>query len=216
MDEHPASQRNWIAGLSTLTKICIGFNLLAILVIFFQPDLNRLLTPFLNPLFLLFLAVAFVVLVFISLVYIPTRFKKMSWKAFLPLIVNGITFLTVSYLFFPLGNVRTDVEFLVRKTACEKTILWVKESLLRGEIDLGQGSEYIQLPSQYRSAASGGRIVVEKDGDNLIIFFPIEWGLFEYFPGFMYRFAGIAPPDGTLNGDLTCEVQQAPHWYYCH
>lgn len=216
MEEHPASQRNWITGLSTFTKICIGFNLLAILVSFFYLDLDRLLTPFLIPLFLLFLAAVFVVLVFISLVYIPTRFKKMSWKAFFPLIVNGITFLTVSYLFFPIGNVRTDVEFLVRKTTCEKTILWVNESLLRGEIVLKQGSEYIQLPSQFRRAAYGGQIIVEKDGDNLSIFYPIEWGLFEYFPGFLYRSTGIAPPDGTLNGDLTCEVQQAPYWYYCH
>src|SRR5688500_12285430 len=88
---------------------CLGFVFLVLLIAFFSDDLMQFLTPFLYPILLLILAVIFIGIFLASLVFIPIRFKKTSWKAFLPIVINGITILVIIFLFFPLSKLRYEV-----------------------------------------------------------------------------------------------------------
>jgi hypothetical protein len=114
-------------------------------------------------------------------------------------------------------EVREIIEFRLKKGAYENVIAWIDESLQNNELVLTEGnSEFIELPNLYRNSVYGEKIIIEMKDNELSIFFPIGDGLFEYFPGFMYRSMGSAPPKGALYPELECKIHQTPNWYLCH
>lgn len=198
----------------TLLKTCIGFTILVILVMFFEADLGRILTPFIEPLFLLLLALVYFALVIITLIHILLQIKNTSWRAFLPISINIITFLSVSYLFVPLTEFRISVEFLIKKNRFNQVTQWVNHSIQNGSLTLEENKEEtVSLPKEYQNLTDRDQIYVTQENGVISIFFSRGGGMFEYYPGYKYRSDNTTPPD---YGDISCSRKIESHWYDCH
>lgn len=208
-------RRNWITNFSSFTKTCIGFTILAILVMFFEEDLGRILTPFIEPFLLLLLALVYLILVIISIIHILLNIQKISWHVFLPILINLITFLVVYYFFVPLTNLRVDTSFLIKKNQFDKTVQWVNQSIQNGDLSLEEGKEKtIVLPKEFRNLADQDRIYITQENGAIRILFSRGGGMLEYYPSYMYHSANISPP--IKYGDIVCGCRIKPYWYDCH
>lgn len=203
-----------LANISTFTMVCIGFAFLTIPAMFFEADLSRIVTPFLELFFFLFFILIYLILFVISLIYIFLRIKKRPNHALLPILVNVITFYFVFFLFMPFHNLRINVEFLIKKDRFYQVVQWVDKSIQNGEIVLEQNhQEVVRLPDDYRNVSDGDRVLVQKEEDVLNVYFLFGGGMFEYYPGFMFRSDNNPPP--IENRDIECFRKIKPHWYYC-
>jgi hypothetical protein len=208
-------RRNWATNFSKLTKACIDFTILAILVMFFEADLQRILTPLIEPFLLLLLFLFYLILVIVSLVYIPLQLKKEAWHAFLPLLSNLLTFLSIYYLFIPLSEFRINFDFLIKQRQLDNVVQWVNESIQNGSLSFQEGKEQtVILPEKYRNLTDRNRIYVTKEHEDIRIFFSRGGGMFEYYPGYMYHSANVSPP--IENGDIVCMRKLKPNWYDCY
>src|SRR5687767_3934828 len=195
---------------------CLGFVFLVLVIAFFSDDLTQLLTPFLYPILLIILAVIFTVILLFSLIFVPTRFKKYSWKAFLPLFINGINILVIIFLFLPLSKFRYEVEFLIKKKDYQKAIMWVDTSMISGQLVIKEGKpKLVTLPTKLQDITPGGFVIVEMiDGKVSVLFPAIFQGMFEYSPSFLYRPSGVYPA-GLITPDMKCQERKELNWYYC-
>jgi hypothetical protein len=199
---------------STLSKICIAFSFSVVAVMFFEQDLMRILTPFLEPFLLLLLALVFLGLIIASIVHIFTQVKTLHLFAFLPILINVITFLLVSNFFVPLGYLRADVGFLIRENKFNRVVEWINQSIQTGEIELEEGKEKtVELPKQYRGLSDRNRVYVTQENGVISIFFSRGGGMFEFTPGYKYRSDNKTPPK---DGDTNCKREIKPHWYDCY
>ena len=200
---------------TTLAKVCIGFTLLTILVIFFEADLGRLLTPFIEPFLLLLLALVYLILVITSIIYIPFHFKKASWHSFLPLLINVISLLSIYYLYLPLTYLRVNTDFLLKKNRFDQVTQWINASIQSDSLSLEDGTEEtVVLPKEYNNLADRNRVYVTQENGNIRIFFSRGGGMFEYYPGYMYHSGNISPP--IEDGDIVCMRKIKPNWYDCY
>jgi len=193
--------------------ICLAYTVVTILVIFFEEDLFRIFTPFLAPFILLFVFLVYLVLAFASVSYIPFQIRKVSWRVFVPAIINSITFLVVYCFYGTLGDLRINLGFRINENSYIQVVQWVEQSLSNGGILLNDGKEEVVfLPKVFHGLSEDNRIYVTKYQEDITIFFYRGGGLFEYSPGFTYRSDNNFPAD---NGDIVCYRQIKPHWYAC-
>lgn len=209
-----SNQQKWMTFFKAFTVLCIGFTVITILTIFFEEDLFRILTPFFAPFILLFIFLGYLVLVLSSIVYIPFQIKKVSWRAFLPVIINLTTFLVVYYLYDAIGNFRIDIGFRLNEWRYEQSANWAVRSLENGGLKLEEGKEItIPLPPLYKYLADRDQIYVTRENGNYRIFFSRGGGMFEYSPGYMYHSGNVNPP--LTDGDIVCTRKIKPNWYDC-
>jgi len=207
--------KSLIAGISTFSKMCAGFTVTTILVVFFELDLSSLLTPFIEPLLLIFIFLVFVVLAIASFIYVVKRFDANPLDAFLPFSFNALTAVTVIFFFRPLQDLRVDIAFKMNSNKYEQVVQWVNKSIQNREISLEVNRlDVISLPEEYKNISLNDRIIVERHENGFDIFLSPWGGLFEYSPGFMYRSDDTFPPDGEI-AEIECRRKIQPHWFYC-
>jgi hypothetical protein len=222
MKENPMEANNntnilksLIAGISTFSKICAGFTVTTILVMFFELDLASLLTPFIEPLLLIFLFLVFIGLAIASLIYVVKRFDANPLDAFLPFSLNALTAVTVIFFFLPLQDLRIDIDFKMNSSKYQQVVQWVNKSIENGDINLEVNRlDVISLPEKYKNTTAFDRIIVDRHENGINIFISPWGGMFEYSPGFMYRSNDTFPPDGEI-AEIECRRKIQPHWFYC-
>lgn len=210
-----SKERIWETLLLIFVCICAGVTFLSVLLIFFEEDLFRILTPFfaLFPSLITFSIYLF--LVFFSLLYIPLQIKQVSWRVFLPLAINLATFLIVYYLYKPLGDLRVDMNFLFKENRLHKASQWITHSIQSGDLDIEEGEkESVFLPEEYRNLSDDDHVYVSKEHGVISIFFSRGSGSFEYYPGYMYNAENLSPP--IKDGDIVCIRRIKPNWYDCY
>lgn len=206
--------KSLISNISILSKICAGFAVSSVLVIFFELDISRILTPFIEPFLLIFFFLVFVVLAIASLVHIPKRFNANPLDAFLPFSINALTAVAVIFLFFPLQDLRVDIEFAIKSGKYQQIVQWVDESIQNGEIELETNRlDVILLPEEYKGSTTFDRIIVKRHKNGISVFMSPWAGMFEYNPGFIYRSDDTFPSNDFA--DIECHRKIQPHWYYC-
>lgn len=205
------STRNFIENPPTLIKVSVGFSFSTILIIFFETDLSRILTPFFTPFLFLLIVSIYLTLVIYSFLYL---IKEKSWSRLAPLIINLITLVFTIYLFVPLHNLRIDIDFLLKKDRFNQVVQWTNQSIQGGSLILEETKEKAApLPKQYQNLSDRGQIYVKKEKGTIRIFFS-RGGMFESYPGFMYISGNNPPP---IEGrDLNCTRFIEPHWYECY
>jgi hypothetical protein len=203
-----------LTSISTFSKICAGFAIITVLIIFFELDISRILTPFIEPFLLIFFLLVFVVLAIASLVHIPKRFNANPLDAFLPFSINALTAVTVFFFFFPLQDLRVDIEFAIKSDKYQQIVEWVDESIQNGEIELETNRlDVILLPEEYRGSTTFDRIIVKRHKYGISVFMSPWAGMFEYNPGFVYRSDDTFPSDDFA--EIECHRKIQPHWFYC-
>jgi hypothetical protein len=164
------SQQKWITAFKIFTLTCVGFMVTTIFVMFFEEDLFRIFTPFLVPFIWLFMLLGYLVLVVLSLIYVPLQIRKVAWRVFIPIILNFITFFLVYYLYTPLENLRIDLGFKIREDKFNQIVQWVNQSVKSGDLIIEEGkTEFMVLPDQYRGVADRNRVWVTQE-NGVIIF----------------------------------------------
>ncbi len=207
------TSKNVINFFRIFPLICIGYTVLTVFAVFFVEDLFRILTPFFAPFFLLFVFFGYVALVIISIFYIP--YQQITWRKFIPLVINLTAFLIVCYLYTLPGNLRVDIGFQVEEKRFNQVVQWVNKSIADGTLKLKTNrEETIILPQEYSYLADRDRIYVTQTPDGISIFFSRGGGMFEYYPGFMYRSSNVSLP--IEDGDIVCVRQIKPDWYDCY
>jgi hypothetical protein len=203
MTNDTSSQQKWITAFKIFTLTCVGFMVTTIFVMFFEEDLFRIFTPFLVPFIWLFMLLGYLVLVVSSFIYVPLQIRKVAWRVFIPIIINFITFFLVYYLYTPLENLRIDLGFKIKEDKFNQVVQWVNQSVKSGDLILEEGkTEFMVLPDQYRGVADRNRVWVTQENGVINIFFNRGGGMFESYPGFMYRSDDISPP--IEDGDIVC------------
>src|SRR4030067_1150088 len=143
--------KSLIADILTFSKICAGFTVITVLVMFFELDISRILTPFIEPLLLIFLFLVFVVLSVASFIYVVKRFDVNPLDAFLPFSLNALTVVTVIFFFRPLQDLRVDIAFKMNSDKYKQVVHWVNESIQSGEINLEDNKlDVLSLPDKYK------------------------------------------------------------------
>ena len=216
MENYFSKEKIWKTLLLIFASICAGVTLLSVFLIFFEEeDLSRILTPFFGLFPSLIAFTIYLFLAFFSLLYIPLQIKKVSWRVFIPLIINLATFLIVYYLYSPLGNLRANIGFLIKENRFNKVAQWVNLSIQNGDLSLEEGKEEtVILPKEYRNLADRNRVYVTKENRTVRIFFSRGGGMFEYYPDYMYDSANISPP--IEDGDILCMRKIKSNWYDCY
>jgi hypothetical protein len=182
---------------------------------FFELDIYAILSPFIEPLFLIFLLLVFVGLVIASFIYMPKHFKANPAEAFLPFSLNVLTVVVVIFFLHPLTNLRVDIDFQMKSGKYQQIVQLVNESIQSGEINLEDDQlDVIYLPKEYKNIAAFDRIIVERHENGIGVFMSPWGGMFEYNPGFMYRSDDDFPPNGEI-ADIECRRKIQPHWFYC-
>jgi hypothetical protein len=84
-------------GLSETIRFCAVIDILLLVVFIFYNNLSRSFLAFVVPGFMVTLLFTFIICFFVSLVY-AISFKKLSWKGFVPLLINTITIFSMIFL----------------------------------------------------------------------------------------------------------------------
>jgi hypothetical protein len=148
--------------LEIFSVVCLSYIVITMLTIFFEEDLFRIFTPFLATFLLLFIILGYLVLAVISLLYIPFQIRKVSWRVFIPIIINLITFLIVYYLYNPLGDLRIDISFQMNENRFNRAASWITQSIQNGDVNLEETSGTVMLPKEYKSLADSCLVLVTK------------------------------------------------------
>ncbi len=201
--------------LEIFSSVCLSYIVITMLTIFFEEDLFRIFTPFLAPFLLLFIILGYLVLAVISLLYIPFQIRKVSWRVFIPLIINLITFLIVYYLYNPLGDVRIKIGFRINENRLNRAASWITQSIQNGDINIEETRGTVILPKEYKSLADRGQVLVTNEYGVITILFFRGGGMFEYGPSFVYRSDNIAS-GFEVYGDIQCNRWLSPNWYDCY
>ncbi len=189
--------------------ICIVFGLSMISFTFFQWDLIDYLSPFLvSPLLLLFW-ILLAILILSSLLYIFFKIKNISWRSFLPLIINGIV-LSILY-FAPFTSLWLDMEFKTNKSDYEQVIKMYES----GELEQPTESGRIKLPSKYKHLSKGGGDIIVDNNDGVTSVFFYTYRGIGNSSGFIYRSNNLPPPQFLLRRDCYQLEQISPNWFFC-
>jgi hypothetical protein len=195
---------------SPFSRFCIGTGVVLVVVTFFQWDLVEILTPFFLPplLFLLWAILAITSLV--SIIYVFIHFKKNSWKAFLPFLINSVTVLTL--VFTPFTSIYLDLEFAIKKRGYEQVIKMVENHELQPSNERG----LVKLPTKYSYLSrGGGEIIIDKSSGITSIFFYTYRGILDNASGYMYRSNDMPPSQYLMAEDWQQVVQKEPYWFFC-
>lgn len=214
MTKEIAGQQERIVFFEVFLIICAGFTVLTMLTSFFEGDLFKIFTPFFVPFILLFVFLGYLVLVVVSLLYIPFQIKNLTWRVFAPVIINITTFLIVYYFYDLMGGLRVDMGFQINESRYNQAANWVTQSIQSGDLVLEDTGRGVLLPREYRSLADDGKVYVIPAYGVISIFFSRGGGMFEYYPGYMYRSDDANPP--IKDGDIVCIRRIMPNWYDCY
>jgi len=213
--DHNLKEKYWIYDLRLLININLSFYIAIILLFFFEGDIIRIFTPFIYPFLCLALPLIFFILVIISIIHILPQTEDMTWKSYLPLLINLATLCSMLFFYEPLGNLRIDIGFRINEKRFNQTVSWITQLIQNGDINQDDNWEIIKLPKEYRSLAEDGRVdVIYEYGVTTIIFYR-GGGMFELYPSFVYRSDNIATPFEAL-ADTICSRRISPYWYDCY
>ncbi|MFT3892596.1 MAG: hypothetical protein QM730_13245 [Anaerolineales bacterium] len=194
--------------------ICLSYTFLAMLSAFFVEDLFRFFTPFFAPFLLLFIAFIYLALSAASLLYIPFRIMRLTWRVFIPIAVNLLTFFIIYNFSDHLPILRVVVGFQINEKKYNQAANWIIKSIQNGDLNINDTSDNVTLPKEYKSLADNGRVWVTNKYGVISIYFYRGGGLFEYVPGYNYRSDDANPP--IEDGDILCIRRISPHWYDCN
>lgn len=208
-------EKIWKTLYSIFVSICAGITAFSVFLIFFEEDSLRILSPFLGFFPALITFSIYLFLAFFSLLYIPLQIKKVSWRAFIPLTINVITFLIVYYFYDSIGDLRIDIGFQINERRFNQVANWITQSIQNGDLIIEEGKEEtVFLPEEYRNLTDRDRVYVTQENGSIRIFFNRGGGGFEYYPGYMYHSTNITPP--IEDGDIVCIRRIKPNWYDCY
>ncbi len=189
-------------------KISIGFDLLILISVIAVFDLTKLFDVYFVAFFWAFLTSTLKILTALALVYLFIQFKTIRWKAFIPIILNSLTFWIVfnSSYFETAWNTRIKYELPLNKIKYEETITKFENQ----ELEPADENGYVRL-----SPKPGDFVLVNKSNNVTSVFFDVGAGFHDYV-GFMYRSDDSAPPSTMFMGAywLSCKHQEV-YWYYC-
>src|SRR5215204_3803576 len=131
-----SNEKIWKTLYSILVSICAGITVFSVFLIFFEDDLSRILTPFFGLFPALITFSIYLFISFFSLLYIPLQIKKISWRAFIPLIINITTFLIVYYFYDSIGNLRIDIGFRINEQRFNQVATWITQSIQNGDLNI--------------------------------------------------------------------------------
>lgn len=193
---------------SWFEKFFVFYTLIFSFLVFLQWDLGTSVLSFvLSVLVLPLLILVFPVLLIVSLVYIPIRWRKNTFRAFLPLIINIIPVLAFLYL----PDVRLNIDFMINKQAYKE----VSQNILNEKIQFDRNDGGV-LPLQYRYLSKGhfGWVSIEKSqADRLIYFYRFEDSLECTVAGYVYSLNNLPPPQKNNDFSGINSKILEPHWY---
>ena len=195
-------------SIQSFQKLSIGFDLLILISAIGLFDLAKSFDVYLAAYFWAFLSYILRALAILSIIYIFIQFKNISWKVFVPLILNSITFwilFSSSYIDM-VWNARMKYELQLNKSRYEEIITKFENQELKPLDENG----YIRLSPTPRDF-----ILVNQNYDVTSVFFDTGTGFHSYVD-FMYRSDDSQPPTAEFMGTywLNCKHQEL-YWYYC-
>ncbi len=209
------ARRTAIAQSKAFISVCLTFTLTVVLFVFFEEDLLRLLTPFLEPPLIVALLLMYAFLFIASVVWVLVQWKKRLWHALIPMAVNSALPLVVYFLYLPLTHLNNDIKFWTNETRYEEAAQWVTQSVESGQQAFTEKPILVvELPPQFPGIADRNQALVSRENGIITVFFSRGGGMFEFYPSFMYR--SDSPPPPVNDGDINCVRQLKPGWYDCY
>ena len=190
-------------------SLLIGSGL--ILVNLFSWSLVDLLTVFIEPVLKFLIWGLFLLVFFLSFISIFFNLKRYKIKAFLPFLINIVTFLTVFYV--PFTNIWLDLDFQTNLAEREQVILLVESGELKPNVSYN--GSLIALPEEYQNISKGGGdILVERKGNKKMILFFTFRGISDNFSGFVYSPDNQKPSSGDFSGDFKQIKKIKERWFW--
>ncbi len=150
-----------------------------------------------------------IALILASLFYVPFRTERgVKWAA-LPLAINLGTLIIVQLV--PFADLGEAMRFRWRISQYQDVVQMIEAGIL-----LPDESGVVTLPEAYRHlSADNGRILIESDGEAVVVFFFSEQNGQGNFSGYLYSSDNNPPQQGDFLGSWRYVTQQQAHWYFC-
>lgn len=208
------TKKYWVYDLQLLVRINLFFYFSIVFLIFFEEDITRLFTPFILPFLCIGSPLIYLLLVFVSIVHILPQTEDMTWKFYIPLLINLATICTVIFLSKPLEDFRINAGFQIKEKRFNQATDWIIQSVENGDINL-ENDWIVNLPKEYRGLAEDERVFITHDNGVISIQFYRGGGMFEYSPSYVYRSDNITPPFEDF-AETICIRRLHPYWYDCY
>jgi hypothetical protein len=187
--------------------------LAALLVSLFRWTLVEYLTPFIQPLLEMGIGLVFLASLVWSIVYLIRSRKQNPKRASLPLAVNVLTAVIVTFV--PFSLLTTELDFRAHYQARMAVVSSVLDGRYENLVqDRGGRGDFIALPSQLSYLSSGGDIVRLRRQNATLIFFYDYRGILDSFSGFVYSTDDSPPRDGDFGGRFAEIERLRQNWFW--
>ena len=199
---------------SVALKIALCVLVVAILISLFRWTLIEFLTSFLEPVLEMGVLVVFLASVIWSLVHMIRARKKGALTALLPMSLNIVTALVVTFV--PFTRLTTRLNFGVHHRARMEAVSAILDGKYENLIRIRGGGrgDFVNLPSRLSDLSSGGDVMVWHRQDATLVFFFSFRGVLDSFSGFVYSTNDSPPQQGEFGGRFVEIERLQPNWFW--